>query len=151
MNRPSKNPIITVKKLLVIPLLIIPVLIFSAETGAQVNTETSNVYEDKYWNSLTYLNIESHPEDDNVAVIKLFLEEDSPVLFQLIINDETVSIADKNLPAGNHVIHYDYSAVEMYDTDFRYTLEIEGDMNVELNGPFIEDGKLRTHNNESFH
>lgn len=118
---------------------------------AQNSLSVSEEYEDKYWHSLTYLNIEQHPENDKVAVIKLFLEEDSPVLFQLIIDDETVSIVDKNLPAGNHVIHFNYSIVEMYDADFRYTLEIGNNMNVELNGPFIEDGKLRIHNKESFH
>jgi|GEM_PF-2545676 hypothetical protein len=151
MTKPSNSINSTLRKVFLIPFLTIPAFLFSAETGAQNSLQTSDAYNDDLRSSLTHLNVIAHPEDENVAIIKLFLKEDSPVLFQLSINEGTLSIVDKNLPAGDHSIHFDYSNLKNADdVDFSYFFEIGDETDIELNGPFIQNGKLQVHHKDMY-
>lgn len=131
-----------VKKAILLPCFVVAIVLFSTESDAQDSVDIKYYYEDDNLAALVNLKIHSLSEDDHVALIELFLKVDSPVLFQLTNEEETFTIVDKDLPAGSHHIHFDYS--NLTDADFSFTFKEGEDRNIELNGPFIKDGKLQT-------
>lgn len=142
MSKKSNKTLTILKKGLLMPSLFIPILLFSVQINAQESAESADFYESDHSYSLSNLEIESHPENENVAIIKLFLKVESSVMFQLFNNDRRSMIVNEDLSAGRHTIHFDYSAITKDDFRFKFKYTAGNDTHVEIDGPFLKEGKL---------